>query len=488
MGHLMRTIALGAEAIAQGWGVTIAGDIDDVARNRVHDLIPQASTVCIPRGEQSTRLVELLTSFVPRVVHVDSYWPESEALAAAAPYLSNMQDGPFGVRRATLAIDANLGAENWFESSRLSNHHLAGSNMALIRPQVLHHRGKTREPGGRRVLVVLGGTDPHGITPRVVRALGGLDAALAITVIAPEFVSAQVHEAAASSARITVLPFVDDLPALAVEHDLVITASGTSVWDFACMGIPMGLVCVAENQRLGYRAVIEAGIALPLGEPPHRDLSELLGDVDRLLSDPEGMTALAEHGRSIVDGLGAWRVVSAWSESSEIDLNPPVLTARPANDADARLLFDWRNDPTTRAVSRSTDRLSWGAHVAWLSQVLVDPARQLLVVEDTTGPVGTVRWDHLSGIDWEVSITVAPTHRGQGLGRAVLRAGENLVSSSLPRRLIATVHVENLTSLRLFKNAGYLPHKPADTSGFMQFARLLLLDSDGSAPTSRLAG
>lgn len=479
MGHLMRSIALGIEASAQSWDVTVAGDVDDVARSRLGEMLPQASVIAVPRAEQQTRLLSVVKDAQPDVIHIDSYWPESGALAAAAPYLSNMQDGPFGSRPADLAVDANLGAEFWFDTPAQSARHLAGASSAVIRPQVLRHRRTSHsQTPPSRVLIVLGGTDPHGLTPSVIDALPLLGAERQFTVIAPEAVSARVHErAAASAADITILPFVRDLPALAGGHDFVITAAGTSVWDFACMGVPMALLCVTDNQRLGYRAAEDAGIGFPLGEPPHHDLSARFADLAQSLAHPDQLSERVLRGQTLIDGYGAWRIVSAWSQRDQRRTRANTATARPATVEDARLLLDWRNDPTTRSVSRSTEEITWETHVAWLTSVLADPERSLHVVEDDGRAIGTVRGDHLGGIDWEVSITVAPELRGRGRGGSVLSAGERALLSSRPTRLIATIHDENTSSRRLFENAGYLPHRPADTRGFAQYARLVLADS-----------
>ena len=99
------------------------------------------------------------------------------------------------------------------------------------------------------------------------------------------------------------------------------------------------------------------------------------------------------------------------------------MRAREATDADAELLLGWRNDPRTRQASRSTTVVTPAEHLAWLRGVGADPGRLLLVVDHEDEPVGTVRFDRRDGDGWEVSITVAPEHRGRGLAGAVLARG-----------------------------------------------------------------
>jgi RimJ/RimL family protein N-acetyltransferase len=125
---------------------------------------------------------------------------------------------------------------------------------------------------------------------------------------------------------------------------------------------------------------------------------------------------------------------------------------RPAREGDGRTLYEWRNDPETRSASVRTDPISWEGHVAWLQRVLVDPNRLLLIGESGGVAIGTVRYDVED--DWaEVSWTVAPGHRGRGLGTALLRSA----LAFAPRaRLVARIKPENLASQRIAAAAGFL--------------------------------
>ena len=183
---------------------------------------------------------------------------------------------------------------------------------------------------GRRVLVVIGGTDPFGLTPRVVAGLDAVTSPLDVTVVTPAAQRTAVEKAASSSRhRIEPVPFLTDLPAVAAGHDLVISAAGTSVWDFACMGVPMALLCVTDNQVAGYRAVLDAELAVGLGEPPHDDLLERFGALDAILRTSADRARLRARGRELVDGRGAWRIVSAWEQLRQARPAQHLAHARP---------------------------------------------------------------------------------------------------------------------------------------------------------------
>jgi spore coat polysaccharide biosynthesis predicted glycosyltransferase SpsG len=115
------------------------------------------------------------------------------------------------------------------------------------------------------------------------------------------------------------VPPADDLPALVRQADLVVSASGSAVWELLGLGAPTALVCVAPNQQVGYQQVVGRGLAAPLGElqqlqhdpDARRAASEVL---TRLLSDSGARRVLATAGLAEVDGRGRERVADALLE------------------------------------------------------------------------------------------------------------------------------------------------------------------------------
>jgi spore coat polysaccharide biosynthesis predicted glycosyltransferase SpsG/RimJ/RimL family protein N-acetyltransferase len=475
LGHLMRVLAVAEEAVARGWAVRIAGDLDDAALARIPRAVPTAVAEHVPLGEAGSSLRRLVGAWRPSVLHLDTYWLD-EAAVPAGPLVSNVQDAPFGVRPADLVIDPNLGAESRLAAPGPGRFHLVGTSAMLVRRQVRDASRAARPERGRGVLVVLGGTDPHRLTTRVVEALARLREPPELTVVTPPDQLPELQRLAAGSRGIRLTGFLDDLPAEAAAHDLVVSAAGTSVWDLAHLGVPTAIVAVTENQRAGYAAAVAAGITRGLGLPPHSDLDEQVAGLAPLLADRATLARQAERGRALVDGLGTWRVVSAWEQLAgpgPIPERPRSgrLAVRSATPADARLLLDWRNDPATRGASRTTGEISWEDHSAWLEQVLADPGRQLLVVSEADRPIASVRWDSAGDGSREVSIVLAPAARGRGLAAPVLTAAEAAVAGPLPVLLTAAVHRDNPPSLRLFARCGYLPHQPSDADGFLGFAK-----------------
>jgi spore coat polysaccharide biosynthesis predicted glycosyltransferase SpsG/RimJ/RimL family protein N-acetyltransferase len=461
VGHLVRCLALADAARRRGWDVVLSGALDVGLARR---LVDRADLRVVPGVTDAAGLAQAASGVGADVVHVDDYALGTDLrdhLRPAGLALSSMEDGRFGRRPADLVVDPTLGAESAGRPDDGSAEVLLGVRYAPLREsvhvarEVFAARVGGEEPA---VLVVLGGTDASGASPAVVALCASLDVPLAkVTVVSPSQSRGAVHEAS-DGLPVEIVGPQDDLPALAATHDVVLSAAGTTVWELACVGVPTGLVAVVENQRTGYERAVAAGVAVGLGsldDVRHRSPGAQAA-LRRLLTDEHQRRTLSTTGRALVDGEGARRVVEGWERAAGATL---TMAARRARSDDAPLLLAWRNDPVTRAASRSTAEVDPAEHEAWLHRVLADPGRMLLVVEDRGEPVGTVRFDREEPGLWEVSVTVAPEVRGRGLAHRVLAVGEAAWRREVGTgpRVLASVRPDNTASARLFRSAGYRP-------------------------------
>jgi RimJ/RimL family protein N-acetyltransferase len=121
------------------------------------------------------------------------------------------------------------------------------------------------------------------------------------------------------------------------------------------------------------------------------------------------------------------------------------MNVRPAKISDATLLFQWRNDAQTRAMSFSTVPVLWDDHIEWLTRRLEADTPHLYIVEIDGVPVGTFR------IDGEtINYTIAPEKRGNGYATLMLLQAYHLFG---PKH--AEIKSENLASICAAKKAGH---------------------------------
>jgi RimJ/RimL family protein N-acetyltransferase len=135
------------------------------------------------------------------------------------------------------------------------------------------------------------------------------------------------------------------------------------------------------------------------------------------------------------------------------------MTFRLAKLSDERCTFEWQSVESTRRYMRNPTSPSRTEHAAWLRRTLNDTEKTLLIVERDGRPVGSIRLDRVVAEDreagHEISIVVAPGHRGEGIGGASLRLLRRLVPDET---FFAHVLTDNVASARLFAACGFVPY------------------------------
>ncbi|MBD1912364.1 MULTISPECIES: GNAT family N-acetyltransferase [unclassified Leptolyngbya] len=139
-----------------------------------------------------------------------------------------------------------------------------------------------------------------------------------------------------------------------------------------------------------------------------------------------------------------------------VDLDVSIYL-RPATAEDARLLWQWTNDPHVRAVSFSTSPIPWENHTRWLQQKLTEPGCYLWIASHNGNSIGQVRFDTVCSGEANISISLAPEMRGYGYGKLSLKTACYQVFQETDIHTIhAYIRVDNLVSIRAFEAANFI--------------------------------
>ncbi len=453
-GHLMR-----CKALADSWaraggrsGFVTTSDLDpyrswldgiNVHRIEPRDLLEDAEAT-------AELAVALRASWVAADgYHLDAHWQPAFGGACRLLVFDDYGHGsPFC---ADLVLNQNPSADAALYRQRHSETDLLlGARYALLRSQFSAWRGwkRTILPEARRLLVTFGGTDPVGMTLRVVDALRDIPDLEAQLVVGGGNVLAERIVEACAGTRFQVHRNVTAMAELIASCDFALCASGSTTLECAFLQTPQILVSVADNQRALADALAAAGVAESLGWHSNVSAQDLIQAVTNLREDASRRSAMSLAAGEMVDGLGGDRVVC--------QMLARTLTLRPLGPGDQERLWLWANDPQARAASFSGAPISWENHVHWFAALLGNPGARAWIAGSEAGEVlGCVRFT----IEEEtaiLSIVLDPAFRSRGLGAAVIaRASRALFAETEVDQIHAHISPSNRACVSDFEKAGY---------------------------------
>ena len=477
-GHLKRCLSLVYALIEQGAQVRlVTRALDGVTAQVLHDAPCPVHWLPVPAPQ-----LPAVSQHTPHAAWAGVSWEQDvqDTLAALAPerpdwlvldhyaFDARWHDAvrdSLGCRLLVIddTADRSIAADALLDHNWAPDHHakyagrltraphwLAGPHHALLSPAYRSAPRYVFQSAVRSLGIFMGGTDPGGISTRVLAACRAAGFAGAIEVVST---SANPHlkalrKTCATDPDTTLTLDQPDLAAFFARHDLQIGAGGGATWERCCIGAPTVAIAVAANQ-----GAVVPGLA-SLGAVRAATENTLIAVLRELIADPTTRQALGERAARLVDGRGAQRVA--------LHLLRDTLQLRPATLADAPLLHAWRNHPAVRAVSGSSEAIAFDDHLAWMQRVLLASDRWLFVAQVGALAVGSIRFDRVDRAHLEVSLYTDPQLQGLGLGPRLLLAGEQQMRCILqtPFTAHATVLPGNAASQRLFEAAGYHGEPP----------------------------
>jgi UDP-2,4-diacetamido-2,4,6-trideoxy-beta-L-altropyranose hydrolase len=452
IGHATRSLALAAVWAARGGDVLVmTRELPEPVAARYRRFgaeVTSSGSVGEPGGlRDAAAVAEEAHRRAAAWVVVDGYQfgrSFQSEVSARARLLVIDDHGSIGEYHAAMVLDHNVDATAAsYERRPPACALLLGSRYALVGSDLAERDRRIRTEPARTVLFVLGG-GPSAAWLAMVRGASRL--------IAEAGLNARVLGAFAppDAGEVSWLGFRDDVAFEMTQADLCVAAAGSVIWEICRAGVPALLTSVAENQCAVARAVALAGAAVDLGWWECLTDQDMAAAVFRLADDGGLRKQLSLRSMQLVDGRGAGRVVDEmW----------PRLRLRRAEPRDARMLWNWANDPITRLGSFSVAAIPWEDHREWFASHLASTTcLHLIAIGEEGQPVGQVSFERQQHGDVaEVHFSVDPGHRGRGLGTALLRLGtaDAFAAWADTDQVIGRVKPSNLPSMHVFDVAGF---------------------------------
>jgi UDP-2,4-diacetamido-2,4,6-trideoxy-beta-L-altropyranose hydrolase len=320
LGHLHRCLAL-SEALHQRGARVIfllsasEEDVERIKRSNFHcdsmGNLERGGVQDYERTESSARNYGCWT------IIVDSYAVENgfvEKLRNGGFRVVVINDDTHGPSSAHVLINGGAHAQQLpYEPAEGDTQFLLGTRYALLRQQFWNVSAKEISPAVNNVLLCVGGDDPLGVMPQLVRQLDTTINKKCIfnVVIGPYFSNYEEIQQIVlpTSRKLSFFNEPEDLFDLMMANDVAVTAGGQTAYELAATGTPGLAVALFDNQHPGARALADAGTLLfsgfaESGRLPS-DLSKMFG---LLVSDASLRQRLSRTAQSTIDGMGARRV------------------------------------------------------------------------------------------------------------------------------------------------------------------------------------
>ncbi len=466
-GHIMRMIAL-AQANRRRGGRTIfvTALCSDFLSERLtqEGFTEEKITTPTPGDSSDAQLTrEVCQEVTPDWLIIDGYqFKESyhQALQSIGSKVLCLDDfGHCEKWHCDALLNQNLGAE---KTASLIPPTMAGTRVALLREEFLD-QPPFQAPSGpvRKLLITLGGSDPLNATGWLLKELK--------KVIEPE-VQVRVIVGPCNTYREELFahsfPFpigwrtdVKEMPAEYLWADAIISAGGSSCWEWLYYRLRGAVLTIADNQKESVAELKSQRIALSLGWPRGESRSDVLR---KWLHNPSFSTD-PELASTLIDGRGADRVIAVLDGSHCL-----IRSVDPHHDA--KFTFQLANESSVRSAGFSTAEISWETHCDWLKRNTDPSIAHLFVIEDLAGtPCGTLRFMQRDS-GWEIGIAISPVARGKRFAEKAIKLG----MSELARRhqiqhYLAVIKPENIASRTLFEGLGFQLDSTTETATHWSF-------------------
>ncbi len=329
LGHIMRCLSIADAFKAQGGKVlfvTACRECTETIRQRGYEFaildsdnqgdsydmcseLPELRQLCSRQEEEITFLVDSY-----RVSQ--AYYQQLQELGKVACLEDMGESYP-----VDLLINYNIYGEDFAKVYQTqAREMLLGAGYMPLRAEFQEDMEYTIRPDVRNVLITTGGGDPLFAA----KSLGDAflqNEQLAARDIVYHIVSGplncfakELKEHYCGNGRVVIHENVSSMKVLMRQCDVVVTATGSTIYEVSALGIPMICFYYVENQRRGAEAIeriLHVTNAGDFSKVPSQVVQSALEALIELVEKPKLRERLYREEKTLVDGQGAGRIAKA---------------------------------------------------------------------------------------------------------------------------------------------------------------------------------
>lgn len=405
-------------------------DIDVEIVNWINNIsvICQADIVVIDSYLADLDFYKKLSEEHPLVVYVDD---------------NNRLNYPKGI-----IVNGTLDTSNMDYHQRVNIKYLVGNEFIPLRKDFWDIPKLKINDSIDNILITMGGNDLRNLTPKILKLLNDNFPEINKKVIITNSFN-YVHGIESLKNKTVELlysPNSNEIIDVMNSVDLAISASGQTLYELACIGVPTIAIGVIENQKNNIKNWMDYGFIEYAGCWNDNDLLDNILNKIEVLQDKNLRYEKKLFGIQAVDGKGSLKIVkNILNEFYNINSN-----FRTIQEGDCLKIFEITNDDEVRKSSFNTEKIPLDNHKKWFANILNDDSVKFYVLEYADELIGQLRLD----FDEEypvISISLNKKYRGLGLSKVLLAKGLEVIDG----KVIAYIKKDNSRSISFFKSMGF---------------------------------
>ncbi len=135
------------------------------------------------------------------------------------------------------------------------------------------------------------------------------------------------------------------------------------------------------------------------------------------------------------------------------------VTLRPAREPDCVRVWEWNFAPDVRRLSKRSEPVRFNDHARWYAERIGQKHEPMWIIEVGPRPAGVIRLDGDATLGTRLSIALAGSMRGRGIGRRAIAQACRAWS----RPVFAEIFAENTASRACFEACGFALYTDHDT-------------------------
>ena len=296
------------------------------------------------------------------------------------------------------------------------------------------------------ILISLGLYDNKKLLPTLVNTLSKLDKINIIVATSSECQTlTELKEISKKYENTSLILDSENIAELMLRADICIGASGMSMWERCCMGLPSLTITIANNQKKITKETSNLNISQELSIGTIKDKKKLTDVVSNLIYSPKKLQMLSKNSSKICDGLGAIKVV-----------NFLEAKLKKVEVSDSKRLFSWRNKKFIRENSLNKKKIEEKSHRLWIKNTQNSKKGIWLIYAEGNIDIGHCSAIYISkkNVSWSFYIGEKNFSPGCGI-RMLVFFLKKLFFEEKISKIEAEIMLDNQKSKKLHQELGF---------------------------------